>query len=895
MTVATGTRLGPYEVVALIGAGGMGEVYRAHDTRLNRDVALKVLPEAFSRDTQRMARFEREAKLLASLNHPNIAAIYGIEESGPIRALVMELVEGPNLSERIRGGPVPVDEALPIARQVADAVEYAHENNVIHRDLKPANIKVKADGMVKVLDFGLAKAMSDDPTEGDMSNSPTLSMAATMQGVILGTAAYMAPEQAKGKRVDRRADVWAFGVVLYEMLVGKQLYEGETIPETLASVMKEAPALENLPADTPPAIRNLLRRCLEKNVKRRLQHAGEARIIIEDVISGVAPAEAEAAPTARGHRLFGRMAAGAAAVLLLALAGLSFVHFREVPPDERVLRLSVRLPEDSLVPFFALSPDGRRLVIGGNFGDRTNVAQLWLRALDSPELQPLAGTDAARTPFWSPDGRYIGFFAEGKLKTVLATGGPAQALCDSGLGGGGAWNRDGVILFSPGGGPLQRVTAAGGDCAAVTKPEEGSSHRLPVFLPDGNHFFYVVTGGDAAKRGIYLASLDNPDGRRLLADQSSVVFVPPASGSENSHILFLREETLMAQPFDGRALQLVGEVFPVVDQASMTFTTSQVAASASDNGILVYLAGAGRNHQYTWFDRSGKELGKVGSVGTQRSVVLSPDDKFAAIPRGAASGLWLRELNRDLETRFTFSPITGNSPVWSPDGSRVVFSSGADLYRKDAHGGAQEEALLSNANRKRASDWSRDGRFLLYTEEDQGNRGDLWILPDPLGKPGDSKPYPFLQTEFVESQGQFSLDGRWIAYTSTESGREEVYVRPFAGGPSSPSGKWLVSSDGGNEPRWRRDGKELFYLGRSGNGRRVMAVPIQTGPSSVFESGAPAPLFVFPVIAIVPQSNSFAYGVAADGERFLANVLADSGSPTLNVVVNWQKAVAQGE
>src|SRR3990170_2593740 len=392
-----------------------------------------------------MARFEREAKVLASLNHPNIAAIYGLEISGPIRALVMELVEGPTIADRIRSGAIPVDEALPIAKQVADAVEYAHENNVIHRDLKPANIKVKADGMVKVLDFGLAKALSDEPTEADMSNSPTLSMAATLQGVILGTAAYMAPEQAKGKKVDRRADVWAFGVVLYEMLVGKAPFTGETIPETLAAVMKEAPALEKIPPDTPPSIRNMLRRCLDKNIKRRLQSAGEARIIIEDVLSGVAPVSGDAVPAARGQRLIGWVATGAAAVLLLALAALSFVHFRETQPQQASVRFEVTPPEKSTVSVFKLSPDGRYMVMLVPEGGRN---RLWLRPLDSLQAEPLAGTDGASSPFWSPDSTFLAFYAQGKLKKIAVAGGPPLTLCDAPEGRGGTWNRDGIILFA---------------------------------------------------------------------------------------------------------------------------------------------------------------------------------------------------------------------------------------------------------------------------------------------------------------------------------------------------------------------------------------------------------------------------------------------------------------
>ena len=895
MSLSSGTRLGNYQVVALIGAGGMGEVYRARDTRLNRDVALKVLPEVFARDTQRMARFEREAKVLAALNHPNIAAIYGLEESGPIRALVMELVEGPTLGERIRGGAIPLDEALPIARQVADAVEYAHENNVIHRDLKPANIKVKADGMVKVLDFGLAKALSDEPTEADMSNSPTLSMAATMQGVILGTAAYMAPEQAKGKKVDRRADVWAFGVVLYEMLAGKPLFTGETIPETLASVMKEAPALEKIPSDTPPAIRNLLRRCLEKNVKRRLQNAGEARIIIEDVLSGAGGASQEGLPATAAPSPIRRLAVPGlmawGAVLTLALAALSFVHFRETPPQQASVRFEVTPPEKSTVSVFKLSPDGRYLAMLVPEGGRN---RLWLRPLDSLQAELLTGTDGATYPFWSPDSAFIGFFAQDKLKKIAIAGGPAQTLCDAPGGRGGTWNRDGVILFAGLTSGIYRVPAAGGVPSSVTQLRAsgaGNLQRFPEFLPDGRRFFFQQSATEAEATGLYIGSLEGMPPLRILPDASNAVNVPVAAPGRTGHLLFKRENTLMAQPFDPVRLQTTGEMFPVAEQVGIGANVSYGAFSVSDGGVLAYWSGGLGDRELVWLDRTGKRLGVIGKPGAIGQAALSPDEQSVALRVGtdAASDVWLQELARGVMSRFTFGPGSGSQPVWSPDGTRIAFrhrpggGGAADsIYVKPASGAGKEELLKSGGLNSDVLGWSRDGKFIVYGDFAGTTNNDLWLLP----LEGDHKPVPYLQTAFNDMRGQFSPDGRWMAYVSNESGHNEVYLQPI---PASGA-KRQISTAGGDDPRWRRDGKELFYIAAD---RQLMAVPVNIGgaaPGS-FEIGLAQALF-----EIEAGGGARPYQPAADGKRFLVNVAAggDAAVATpITVITNWQAGLRQ--
>jgi serine/threonine protein kinase len=563
MTLSAGDRLGPYEILAPIGKGGMGEVYRARDTRLGREVAIKVSAEQFSE------RFEREARAVAALNHPNICTLHDV---GP-NYLVMEYIEGEPPK-----GPLPLEEALKIARQIGDALEAAHEKGIVHRDLKPGNIKIKSDGTVKVLDFGLAK-FGGTPTVRT-EDSPTLSMAATQAGMILGTAGYMSPEQARGKEVDKRADIWAFGVVLYEMLTGDRLFEGETVSDTLAAVLRKEPDLGRVPLKA----KRLVRRCLEKDPKNRLRDVADAWPLLEQ------GPEAESSSRSK-------LPWAVAGVLSIALLVVSFVHLRETPPTPMAMRLPVALPEFGNLSSLALSPDGRTIVLAAS--PTTGQTQLYLRTLDSAELRPLSGTQAARTPFWSADGRSLGFFADGKLKIASASGGPVRALCDAGLGYGGTWNHDGVILFgNTTTRQIVRVSATGGACTPVLTPQGNIYYAIPVFLPDGLHFFYVSRGGeDESQAGVYIASLDNLAGRRVLADQSSVIFAPPNPGSKLAHLLFLRETTLMAQPFDPGTLQPTGDVFPVAPQASFSNTPPQVAAAVGANDVLVYISNRDPDHQ----------------------------------------------------------------------------------------------------------------------------------------------------------------------------------------------------------------------------------------------------------------------------------------------------------
>jgi len=899
MALTPGTRIGSYEVVALIGAGGMGEVYRAHDTRLNRDVALKVLPEVFARDGQRMARFEREAKVLASLNHPNIAAIYGLEESGSIRALVMELVEGPTLAERIAGGPVPMDETLPIARQVADAVEYAHDNNVVHRDLKPANIKVKADGMVKVLDFGLAKAMSDEPTEGDMSNSPTLSMAATMQGVILGTAAYMSPEQAKGKRVDRRADVWAFGVILYEMLTGKQLYKGETVSETMAAVMMKEPALDALPAKSPPAIRNLLRRCLDKDARQRLRDMGEARIVIQDVLSGAAQVESAGAGSARSRALSRPALFLSTGALLIGavIAGVAIWNLKPTPapPSRPVTRTVIDLPPgDRLAaldrPAVAVSLDGSQLAY---VATRGNVQQLYLRPMDSLEARPISGTEGALNPFFSPDGQWIGFFTGGSLKKVLVSGGAALTLAASGNHRGASWGSQGTIVFAPGtAGPLQQVLDAGGATQPLTRLEKGeATHRWPEFLPGGQAVLFAA-GANVASSQVAVYSAATGERRTLVPSGTQPRYAP------SGHLIYSQEGTLMAVPFDAERLEVMGTPVPVVEGVMQSIASGNAQYSLSSTGSLIYVSGSiqAAQRKLVWVSRNGTEQPLAAPARAYFRPRVSPDGRRVAVAVVESENqVWLYDLSRDTLTRFTFEGNSNGIPSWTPDGKRIAFQSNKEgppnLFWQQADGSGGLERLGTSDFNQSPVSWSSDGQLLAFTETNPTTAQDIWVLrmSDPSTSSGQApsassgqgrKAQPFLRTRFTEGSPQFSPDGRWLAYVSDESGRREIYVQPYPG----PGGKWQISADGGTEPAWNRNGRELFYR----NGDKMMVVEITTQPG--FVAGKPRMLFEGPYMQVPSPQTINAYDVSPDGQRFLMvkeSEQAQTAPTQVNVVLNW--------
>jgi Tol biopolymer transport system component len=867
----------------------MGEVYVARDTRLNRTVAIKVSREQFSE------RFEREARAIAALNHPNICTLHDV---GP-NYLVMEFVEGPTLAERIAAGAMGLEEALRIARQIGDALEAAHEQGVVHRDLKPGNVKIKPDGLVKVLDFGLAK-VGGAPAAHESQNSPTISMAATQAGVILGTAAYMAPEQARGKVVDKRADIWAFGVVLYEMVTGRQLFEGEDVTETLATVIKGEPKWDGVPA----SVQRLLKSCLEKDPKRRLRDIGDVWRLLDE-------APGVTAPSGRGSvRRFGIVAGIVAAVAVVIASALAFVHFREKPPAAEVMRFQISPPAQGSFfgPGAFVSPDGRRLAftLSGPDGHR----QLWVRSLDSIESRSLADTDVFAN-FWSPDSRFLLFVLQGKLKKVDASGGPPQTVCDlPGQFRGAAWSRNGVIIFGAAGTGLWRVPAAGGTPLQLTRVDPSRQevyHTSPAFLPDGRHFLYRRAGGE--HDGIYLGSLDakpeQQSSKRLAANESGPVYAPASEpGSSIGHVLFGREGSLMAQAFDIRRMELTGEAVPIAESVG----GGPLAFSASMTGVLAYRTGTeGGDSQLTWFDREGKALGTAGEKGGNLGVALSRDGTRAAasyyrestLTRATpySSDIWLHEFARNTSTPFTSDPAPDAFPTWSPDGSRIIFSSPRgsawDLYQKNSNGAGNEDLLFKSSDAKYAQDWSPDGRFLLYSGRWGGGVGgfggdgdlDLWVLPltpgNTRGNPADRKPEPYLKTGFSESQGKFSPDGRFVAYRSDASGRDEIYVRPF---PVASGGMWPVSTGGGIQPRWRGDGKEILYISADS---KMMAVEVSANP--VFKAGIPKALFAVSVWAGASTRNVTRYDVTADGKKFLISVpLAAAGAPApITVVLNW--------
>jgi serine/threonine protein kinase len=855
MSLVAGSKLGPYEILAPIGKGGMGEVYRARDPRLNRDVAVKVSAAQFTE------RFEREAKAIAALNHPNICQIYDV---GP-NYLVMEYIAGESPK-----GPMRLEEALRIALQIAAALEAAHDKGIVHRDLKPANIKIKLDGTVKVLDFGLAKQNRNrEPAWGEDAN--TLTMTMTEAGVIVGTAAYMAPEQALGNsNVDKRADIWAFGVVLYKLLTGKNLFTGEEVSDILASVIRDEPDLSGAPAEVQP----LLKRCLEKDPAKRLRDIGDLELLVGMQVS-----------PARDPRRWIWMASTAA--LLVGLAALAFLHFRETAPPEQTLRYSI-VPEADAFDFFAISPNGRSLVTSAWVKGKR---QLWLRPMDALQAQPIPFTEDGSFPFWSPDSRYIGFFAQGKLKKVAAAGGQAQSLCDVPSARGGSWSRDDVIVFSPNnsGISIQRVPAVGGDPVDVTRTK--GIQRLPVFLPDGQHFLYLAREAAPQASGIFVSSLDGQENRRILADVSGMIFAPPARGEQAGHLLFVRDNTLMAVPFDPVSAQVSGAVFPVADGVSLGTPNSYLPATVSDNGVLVYVTGGivGSTNQIGRYDRSGKPLGPVGMLGAVFDPALSPNEKLVAFSRSSGAGsadLWIHDLDRGTEARFTNVPSSNASPVWSPNGDRVVFGSNRNgvynLFEKTSGGGGQDELLLPNSAADMPSQWSRDGRYIVYFEFDPKNKRDLWVLPVEGGAEG-RKPIPFLRTPFDESMGQLSPDNHWMAFASDQSGRREVYVRPFPQGQA----EWAISAAGGQSPRWSHDSKELFFLAADG---KMMAVPVRKalpGPKSFFEVGSPEMLFDAHMVRTSTTDTLFEYDVYVDGKRFLINTTSVASAPPLTVVTNW--------
>ncbi len=896
MALAPGSRLGVYEITAQIGEGGMGQVFRATDTKLKRQVAIKILPPSLAADHDRLARFQREAELLASLNHPNIAAIYGLEESQGVSALVMELVEGEDLSQRIARGAIPLDEALPIATQIADALDGAHQQGIIHRDLKPANIKLRPDGVVKVLDFGLAKALEPaGNARGDLTNSPTITTPAMTQlGIILGTAAYMSPEQAKGRSADKRSDVWAFGCVLFEMLAGTRPFVADDVSETLAAILMREPDWTALPAGVPRHVAAVVKRCLQKDPKARIPDISAARFLMDEASGFLAP-PAAAVAASRPHAVAWKAATVVAA---LALAGVSVIHFREKQPaSPELMRLDLLPPDKAILQKFAVSPDGRKIAFYAIGAD--GAGSVWVRSFDSGESRRMAETTASPTITWSPDSRYVAFPGGAALNTLMkvdVSGGSPQVICEiPHIITGGSWNRDGVIIFGSFGAGTWRVPAGGGAAIPVTTLDvsrQETGHSTPVFLPDGKHFLYLRSA-PTENQGIYLGTLDaRPEQQartRLIATGFSPVYAasPDPGGG---YVLFLQENGLKAQPFDPVNLRMAGDAVRIADHVKSIFEFGFF--SVSDNGVLAYQTGdaIGANPlQLTWFDRRGMNLGAAVTPGYYLSLRLSPDASRVAVTRmdlgTVSSNIWLNEFGRNTLTRITSARVADADPVWSPDGSHVAYAStrsgGTGLYQRATNGSGSEQVLLEPSGKRSLDDWSPDGRFLLYSQVDARTRSDLWVIP----LTGTRTPTVYVNSEFNETHGQFSPDGHWIAYASDESGRSEIYVRPFP--LAADSGKWTVSNGGGVTPRWRRDGKELFFL--TTNLRTVMVAAVTHTPS--FATSIPVPAFSASVqINAATSGAGSSWDVTPDGTKFLLPTVetqTGAAQPPVRVVLNW--------
>jgi len=897
MTIAAGTRLGSYEVLAPIGAGGMGEVYRARDTKLGRDVAIKVLPEAFAHDADRLSRFQREAKMLASLNHPNIATIHGLEQSGGTSYLVMELVSGETLAERMKAGPLGIAEALKIAVQIAEALEAAHEKIIIHRDLKPANVKVTPEGKVKVLDFGLTKAFAGDGATDDPSNSPTLSAAATMQGVILGTAAYMSPEQARGKACDKRTDIWAFGCVLYELLTGRQAFHGESTTEILAAVLRGEPDWQALPETTPFSIRALLRRCLQKEINKRARDAGDARIEIEEALAAPVTAELTTAAPTKGIYSPGRRALILITGILLSVAvvtGLAVWNLKPSSPQP-VTRTVITLPPGQQLagldsgPAVAISPDGTHLVYVARQG---SAQQLYLRAMDSLEARPIPGTEGALNPFFSPDGQWVGFFAGGTLKKVSVSGGATVTLGNAAYGYGASWGSQGMMAFAPSGvSVVQQVPDAGGTPQPLTRFEKGDViHRWPEFLPGGKAVLFAASATTAnwinAK---VVVQLVGTGGRRNLIQGGTQPRYAPSG-----HLVYAQGGSLEAVPFDPQRLTVTGGVVPVMDGVLQSPTTGAAQYSFSATGSLVYVPGGIRSAQnrLVWVSRSGAEQPLAATAHTYLGPRLSPDGRRVAVGiTESESQIWLYDLSRETLTRLTFEGNVNGYPAWTPDGKRIAFSSnkegGTNIFWQLADGSGGLERLTTSDYTQTPHSWSPDGQLLAFQEINPSTQRDIGVLPmgDPSAGSGQvRKAQQFLRTSFNDGAARFSPDGHWLAYVSDESGRFEIYVHPYSG----PGGKSQISTEGGTEPVWNPNGRELFYR----SGEKMMAVEIATQPGLAL--GKPRMLFEGQYMPT--QGTSPNYDVSIDGQRFLMLKYTDQerAAPTqINVVLNWFEELKQ--
>ncbi len=894
MALAPSTRLGAYEIVSQIGAGGMGEVYRAHDPKLKRDVALKILPAQTASDPERRARFEREAQAIAALNHPNIVTIYSVEDADGVLFLTMEMVEGQPLDHLIVKEGLPLARVVAIAIPLADAVNAAHQKGITHRDLKPANVMVTNDGRAKVLDFGLAKLVEPGPT--DVLASELLTKELSGEGRIVGTVAYMSPEQAEGKRIDARSDIFSLGVLLYELATGERPFTGETPASTISSILRDTPrSITDLNRGMPRDLALIVRRCLAKDPEQRTQSAKDLRNQLADLQHTLDSGEllmsagTAAVPMAISSKVVRRERL---AWLLAALASIAIVAgavwaWNRPVSTMPLVRFDVPTPRSSDLTSFALSPDGVQLVFAAA---SDGAPKLWVRRLDETTARPLAGTEGAIYGFWSPDGRAIGFFAGAKLKRVDVSGSGPQELADAPGGRGGAWSGEGVILFTPGNAlanpdsALMRIPANGGTPTPVThlRPGEGS-HRWPQFLPDGRRFIFLSAYGSPNTRGVYLGSLDGQEPIRLLDSESPALFAPPDT------LLIVRQGVLRAIRFDPERGTIAGEGLSVSDAVGTDGGVARSAFSIANTMALAYRStGGAERRQLVWVDRAGKRLGAIGAPddNSMASPRLDPSGRRVVFPRfvGNNRDVWMMDVARGSATKLTFDPAGDLTPIWSADGRSVIFESLRSgppaLFETPASGVGEERLVLRDAGLPLSA--STDGRFLLYQRQDPKTGSDVWVLP--LGS--EPKPFPVLQTPFEERAGEFSPDSRWIVYESNESGSFEIYVRSFP----AAGGKWAVSTAGGTQPRWRRDGKELYYVAPD---TRLMAVSITaTADGQTLDASAPVPLFP----TRLASGPGFApgeaqYEVAPDGRFLLNTVVDESSAPPITITLNWTAAL----
>jgi serine/threonine protein kinase len=884
-----GKTLAHYEITSQLGKGGMGEVYQAKDRKLGRDVAIKVLPEEFARDTDRVARFQREAKLLASLNHPNIAAIHGLEEAEGTSFLVLELVEGQTLADRIKAGPVAVEDALRLALQIAEALEAAHEKGVIHRDLKPANIKVTPDGKVKVLDFGLAKTYAGDREEVNLSNSPTLSNAATQQGVILGTAAYMSPEQARGESVDKKADIWAFGVVLFEMLTGRGMFEGRTVSDTLAAVLMREPEWKRLPPNLHPRIRLLLERCLEKEGKNRYGVISDARVDIQKVLADPSGVLVQPATPAEPRKKMQTILPWAAAVLAIIIAAVAVWNLRK-PEPRPVTRLYYELPNDQQFGSLfecalAVSPDGRQIVYAASSG-------LYLRSLDQLDARLIAGTEGnPQRPFFSPDGKWVGYWSgsDNQLKKIAISGGAPVVLTDAAAMGSFNWGADDTIVYGQLGKGIMRISANGGAPETIVKAEK-EVVISPQILPDGRSVLFTLV---SQPNKVMVQSLKSGE-RKELFTGNSARYLP------TGHIIYELRNNLLAVPFNLGRLEVTGGQIPLVEAVSRSGGAAQYAVSNS--GTLIYVPGitasAAPVRTLMWVNRDGREEPLAAPPNSYSFPRISPDGTRAALTVGTGGkrDVWIWDLVHKTLTRLTFDDAYDASPLWTPDGKRIAYESnrGADykIYWKAADGTGKVEPLGSMPNGAlMPASWSSDGKTLVQMEVTV--TGNLNFDVGELSMESDHARRLLLHEKYNEAQPRISPNGRWMAYTSDESGQNQIYVRPF---PEVESGRWQVSTSGGNSSLWSHDGRELFY--RSADA--VVAVSVKTEPTFSLET----PKILFRGMYVSADFNAGVlelspWDVSPDGKRFLmmketgSTPSASGGPRKINIVLNWLEELKQ--